>query len=138
VSRGICLVIAVLGVSLAQEPPAIRKSGAKPSSPASGSEMYGAYCAVCHGKDGKGGGPAAAALKTPPSDLTTLAKRSGGTFPAQRVAALLAGREGVTAHGSREMPVWGPIFREMSGTSSAVVQQRIANLTKHLETLQQR
>ena len=28
----------------------------KPTSPASGEEMYNTYCAVCHSKDGKGNG----------------------------------------------------------------------------------
>ena len=49
----------------------------KPTSPASGSEMYQSYCAVCHGVDGKGNGPAAQALKTQPTDLTMLAHAAG-------------------------------------------------------------
>jgi mono/diheme cytochrome c family protein len=53
----------------------------KPTSAASGEQMYNSYCAACHGKDGKGGGPAAAALKTAPTDLTTLAQKNGGKSP---------------------------------------------------------
>ena len=57
----------------------------KPTSPASAQEMYTAYCAVCHGKDGKGNGPAAEALKVPPPDLTILARKNENNYPYDRV-----------------------------------------------------
>ena len=50
------------------------------------------YCAPCHGYDGKGSGPVAGTLKTTPPDLTELATRNGGAFPADRIAAFLAKR----------------------------------------------
>lgn len=108
----------------------------KPTSPASGKEMYTSYCAVCHGTDGKGGGPAASALKTPPADLTQLSKNNGGKFPALKVSSILRGTSDLPAHGSKEMPVWGPLFRSMSGGHESEVQQRLANLTQYVETLQ--
>jgi len=108
----------------------------KPTSPASGKEMYTSYCAVCHGTDGKGGGPAASALKTPPADLTVLSKNNGGKFPALKVSSILRGTSDLPAHGSKEMPVWGPLFRSMSGGNESEVQQRAANLTQYVETLQ--
>jgi mono/diheme cytochrome c family protein len=108
----------------------------KPTSPASGKEMYTSYCAVCHGTDGKGGGPAASALKTPPADLTMLSKNNGGKFPAMNVTSTLGGTSDLPAHGSKEMPVWGPLFRSMSGGHEGEVQQRVANLTHYIETLQ--
>ena len=58
----------------------------------SGKEMFNSYCAVCHGKDGKGDGPAASAMKTPPADLTLLAKKSSGQYPAPHVAAVIRGQ----------------------------------------------
>jgi len=106
------------------------------TSPASGEEMYKSYCAVCHGANGKGNGPAASVLKVPPSDLTTLAKRNGGKYPTLKVAAILRGEETLPAHGSKEMPIWGNLFWSMSGGHEGEVQQRVANLNKYLESLQ--
>ena len=108
----------------------------KPTSPASGKEMYTSYCAVCHGTDGKGGGPAASALKTPPADLTLLSKNNGGKFPTPKVSSILRGTSDLPAHGSKEMPVWGPLFRSISGGHEGEFQQRVNNLTQYVESLQ--
>ncbi len=108
----------------------------QPTSPASGKEMYTSYCAVCHGTDGKGGGPAASALKTPPADLTMLNKNNNGKFPALKVISTLSGTSDLPAHGSKEMPVWGPLFRSVSGGHEGEVQQRLANLSHYVESLQ--
>jgi len=72
-----------------------------------GKSEYENSCAVCHGKDGKGGGAIVDLLKKPPTDLTTLAKKNNGVFPVARVTAMIDGREAVKAHGDRDMPVWG-------------------------------
>ena len=98
--------------------------------------MYAAYCASCHGKDAKGNGPAAPALKLPPPDLTTLAKRNGGKYPTLRVESILQGRESLVSHGDQEMPVWGPVFRAMTSNPNAMVAMRIQNLNQYLESLQ--
>ena len=108
----------------------------KPTSPVSGKDMYTAYCAVCHGTDGKGGGPAASALKMPTTDLTLLSKNNGGKFPALKVDAAIRGESATPAHGSKEMPVWGQLFWNMSQGHESEVQQRVANLTKYIESLQ--
>ncbi|MGB0046413.1 MAG: c-type cytochrome, partial [Terriglobales bacterium] len=73
----------------------------KSTSPASGKEMYTAYCAVCHGTNGKGGGPAATALKVPPTDLALLSKNNGGKYPALKVEASIRGESATPAHGSK-------------------------------------
>jgi mono/diheme cytochrome c family protein len=116
----------------------IKKVPAPYTSPASGKDMYMAYCASCHGSHAKGDGPAAGALKIPPADLTTLAQKNNGKFPGNHIAAVLSGQEEVTAHGSKDMPVWGPVFSRVSRGHVTEVQQRISNLTQYIESLQEK
>jgi mono/diheme cytochrome c family protein len=108
----------------------------KPTSPVSGKDMYTAYCAVCHGADGKGGGPAASAMKVPPTDLAALSKNNGGKYPALKVESSIRGESSLAAHGSKDMPVWGSLFWSMSSGHESEVQQRVTNLTKYVESLQ--
>jgi mono/diheme cytochrome c family protein len=102
----------------------------------SGKEMFNSYCAVCHGKDGKGTGPAAPAMKTAPADLTLLAQKNGGKYPAAHVAAVIKGQALTPSHGSQDMPVWGPLFSSISQGHESQVQQRIANLVAYVDSLQ--
>jgi mono/diheme cytochrome c family protein len=125
----------LLAFSQTQENKTIKHVPAPATSPASGKAMFKAYCAPCHGESGKGDGPAASALKVPPADLTVLGKNNGGKFPADKVASILRG-QGVPAHGSHEMPVWGPVFWSMSHGHETEVQQRVANLIHYIESLQ--
>jgi hypothetical protein len=101
-----------------------------------GDMMYKQYCSACHGQDGKGSGPVASMLKVPPPDLTTLAKRHGGKFPYDYVSSVLRFGPGVSAHGSADMPTWGPIFNFLDKYNERSVQQRIKNLTGFLASLQ--
>ena len=94
------------------------------------------HCASCHGKDGKGKGPAAASLKTPPPDLTTLAQRNDGKFPKERVVETISGEAAMSAHGSREMPVWGPFFLALSGMKEKAAKARVEDLANYIETIQ--
>ena len=102
----------------------------------SGKAIYDSYCAVCHAKDAKGNGPAASAMKTPPTDLTQMAKNNGGKYPAAHVAAVLKGQAMNPSHGSEEMPIWGPLFSSISQGHEGQVQQRITNLVTYLEGVQ--
>ena len=43
----------------------------------------------------------------------------------------------MAAHGSKEMPVWGPVFLNMAQHGPAVMQLRIRNLTRYVESMQQ-
>lgn len=119
-----------------QSKPEIKHTPAAQTSAASGKEMFVAYCASCHGSDAKGNGPAASALNSKPADLTALAAHNGGKFPSDRVMSILRGQATVTAHGNRDMPVWGPVFWKMSQGHPAEFQQRVTNLTRYLESLQ--
>ncbi len=127
------MVIMVGLGALAQQ---IKKVPARYTSPASGKAMYMNQCAACHGADAKGNGPAATALKTPPTDLTVLTKKNNGKFPAGHVYSSIVGDLNVPAHGSAEMPMWGNVYRSMSSGHEAEVQQRISNLTRYIESLQ--
>ena len=118
----------------------IKEVPIKPTSAASGKQMYTNYCAVCHGADGRGNGPAASSLRTPPTDLTSLAKANGGQFPDTHIVSVLQFGSETTAHGSADMPIWGAAFRSLAkGTAAPDAQehQRIANLTDYLKTMQQ-
>jgi mono/diheme cytochrome c family protein len=102
-----------------------------------GRDLFEFYCATCHGRDGKGGGPAASALRVTPPDLTTIARRNGGPFPRAVVRELVTGDQQrlVPAHGSKDMPVWGPIFRALDPNDTAT-KVRIANIVDYIESLQ--
>ena len=110
----------------------------KPTSAASGQEMYIEYCAACHGRSGKGDGPAVPALKTTPTNLTTLAAQNAGQFPTDRVKESIKAGPNVPAHGSQEMPIWGHMFSRMGSSKNpdAEVQLRVSNLVEYIKTMQ--
>lgn len=110
---------------------------AAPSSTAtSGAETYKQYCAVCHGRTGKGDGPAVPALKVRPPDLTALARRHGGKFPNDYVSNVLRDGVKVTAHGTAEMPIWGPLFLALDSSFQSQSNLRLTNLTNYVRSLQ--
>ena len=116
--------------------PVVKKTAVMPTSPVSGQEMFTTYCAVCHGKAGKGDGPAAAALKKTPANLTELTARNSGKFPELKVYGTIKGESDTPAHGSRDMPMWGSLFQSLSHGSEGEVQMRIANLTAYVQSIQ--
>jgi hypothetical protein len=107
----------------------------KPGPPMSGADIFKWYCAARHGKNAKGDGPAASELKIPPPDLTTLAKRNKGKFPADYVTRVLTNGP-KPAHGTAEMPVWGPLFSELNARGRVTVE--IERVVHYLESLQEK
>ena len=104
-----------------------------------GQHYFVRYCSACHGMEGRGDGPAAVALRTPPADLTRIAQRRGGHFPVAEITAYIDGRTSVPAHGHREMPVWGERFGEIVGRDAlgeAVVQSHLRFLIAYLQAMQ--
>ena len=95
--------------------------------------MFSTYCAVCHGKEGKGDGPAAKALAKTPADLTKLAARNGGKFPDIKVRRYIEGLDEVAAHGSRDMPMWGDLFRSLNRDTAQI---RVEALAQYLKAMQ--
>lgn len=120
-------------VARAQTPPKIEKVPIKPTTASDATKMFNSYCAVCHGPDGKGNGPAASALTKKPADLTQISARNGGKFPDVRVSRYIEGADQVAAHGTRDMPMWGDLFRSLDRETA---QLRVAALTDYIKTLQ--
>lgn len=116
----------------------IKPTKAVQTSAASGDQMYRSYCAVCHGVDGKGNGPAAPALKVTVPDLTLLSRSNNGKFPEERVFQSIDGTLDISSHGSKDMPVWGQVFSRMPGSAAPTVNLRIVNLSKYIESIQQK
>ena len=122
----------------AQAKPAAQKAYEQLIFSVRGPDLFRAHCAACHGLDGKGGGPVAPSLKATVADLTVLAKRNGGKFPEERARRIISGNEpSLLPHGSREMPVWGPIFHQVEEDQD-FGNVRLKNLITYLKSIQQK
>ncbi len=125
-----------LTMSFADQPKGKLVIPAPKTDPTNGKQMYAGYCAPCHGADARGNGPVAGALKTPPTDLTLLAKANHGKYPENHIVSVLRFGTDVPAHGAADMPVWGKIFAKMSRVNAQERDLRTANLTRYLESVQ--
>jgi mono/diheme cytochrome c family protein len=126
-------VVALAGFGQAQ--PTVKKVAPKPTVSVVGKDLFRQYCAVCHGTDGKGAGPAAVAMKNAPTDLTQISRKNGGSFPEERMMRMLRGEEAVASHGSQDMPVWGNVFNNMSSNLEQA-QARVHALLQYVEDMQ--
>ncbi len=106
------------------------------SAQSGGQEAFERHCALCHGLDGRGFGPLADAMKLTPTDLTRLAARNNGEFPANRVADVIRNGGAVLGHGSSAMLAWGNYFAEKG--QPKVAKERIADLVGYIKSLQQK
>ena len=113
-----------------------QKPAARQPSTASGKKTFLKYCASCHGEDGRGNGPAAFAMKTPPPDLTTLSRRHEGKYPAGYVSAVLQFGRSLAAHGSEDMPVWGSRFKTLDPVRDPTGQQHVDDVVAYIGSLQ--
>lgn len=133
-------VMVAVSLSFADQPQSKIVIPVNKTAPNDGKQMYTNYCAPCHGTDGKGHGPASTALKTQPTDLTMLLKHHNGKYPDTHIAAVLQfGADVPAAHGTSNMPVWGPILGNMNPSNSSQDKAlRISNLCRYLQTIQER
>jgi mono/diheme cytochrome c family protein len=131
---GIALMVA-LGICAAHQKSKSQTTPRKPDL-TTGKATFLQYCASCHGKTAKGDGPAAFAMKIPPTDLTTLTRRHEGKFPAGYVAALLIFGRSLASHGSFDMPVWGTRFRSLDPVNDPTGQQHIDDVVAYIRSLQ--
>ena len=102
-----------------------------------GPDLFQSYCAICHGADAKGSGPMASRLKDKVPDLTSIAKNNKGQFPSQNVRKMIEGEEMAKSHGTRAMPIWGPIFHQIEYDRDWG-NVRLDNLVKYLQSIQQK
>lgn len=110
---------------------------------------YSNSCSACHGESGGGNGPLAELLTVKLPDLKQLAKNNGGVFPFERIYQIIDGRQHVKAHGSREMPVWGPRYEKQAeqpyaselldqDTIELIARTRIIALIDYLYSIQEK
>ena len=133
-SVGFAALALVLGACKSTPPVAAPKQ-------ASGAQLFQSLCASCHGPQGRGNGPVAALLVVPPTDLTRLAQRNNGFFPAVEVERTIDGRAERAAHGTRSMPVWGQQLYFSADPNNAQARahadEEIRLLSEHVRSIQQ-
>ncbi len=134
--KTIMIALAIGATLAAQQVKKVTIQSSPAPSAASGEAMFHQYCAVCHGTAAKGDGPAAAALVKRPADLTQLARKNNGKFPEVKVINFILGNDVIAAHGSRDMPVWGRLFRSLEATDNHIPDLRAKNLTDYIKSLQ--
>ena len=132
-----CAAAGLLGGFCGAQEKQPAKTSINSSASPSGAELYNKHCAVCHGIDMKGTGPVPAPYRTPP-DLTTLARRHRGKFPAEYVSKVLRNGVLLPAHGPAEMPVWGTEFEGSDRLDRLQVTKRITALTNYIKSVQQK
>jgi mono/diheme cytochrome c family protein len=108
--------------------------GQEKPSVAQGRELFRQYCVRCHGVRGTGDGPDAPTLKQKPADLTLISKTHNGEFPRFVVMKFITGDTAVAAHGTREMPIWGEVFRKKEGPAGEWA--KVLALTDYIESIQ--
>jgi mono/diheme cytochrome c family protein len=102
-----------------------------------GAYAFRTHCASCHGADGRGEGPMTANLRFQPPDLTLIARRNGGSFPAERVYRIVDGRNPLKGHGGSDMPIWGDAFKNAdTGYDEAHAKTRVQSVVDYLKTIQ--
>jgi mono/diheme cytochrome c family protein len=134
------IVSLALGAVVAAFPAAAATEQAtgSPAQGVAGSYTYRTYCASCHGAKGKGDGPLAESLRFRPPDLTQLAKRNDGKYPAEMVHRIIDGRKPIGGHGGPDMPVWGDAFKNAdTGYDDEAVGRKIQSLVTFLKTIQE-
>ena len=136
---GIAMVSAAFSIAMG----AARAEEAPTNAGVSGEKDYRLYCASCHGEEGKGDGPKSFGLSVPAPDLTILTNKYG-TFPTEKLEAMIDGRDAPPGHVEREMPVWGVWFKEEAAQDlggaegdEGSIKRRIANLIGFIQSLQQ-
>ena len=101
-----------------------------------GKVAYQRYCTSCHGRAGRGDGSLAGDLRVAVPDLTTLARRSNGSYPFERVVSVIDGRKPARGHGTPDMPAWGDAFTRTDGTPVASPEEVVQAVAHYIWSLQ--
>ena len=133
--RGMAVSLAAAAL-LAAPGPVEAAEKPTPAAVAKGELTYVRYCVSCHGKAGRGDGPLAEDLRIPVPDLTTMASRSGGKYPYDRVVRIIDSGEAIRGHGTADMPAWGDAFKRTKGTGAKTIDAAVQNLAQYLWSLQ--
>jgi Cytochrome c len=132
------LMLAALAAFTAAPASAQTPGAAVPESHVGGKSVFTTYCASCHGESGRGNGAVAIFLRRRPADLTQIAIRNKGTFPADQVYAMIDGRKVVKPHGESQMPVWGDAFaKSATDSDERAIKAKIDALVEYLESIQE-
>jgi hypothetical protein len=137
--RGPMLVLVLLVSMVVSASAQNRNQRQPPIRPVDGVSIFQNYCAACHGPNGRGHGPVFEVLKREVRDLTRLSLRNHDKFPAIHVRTIImfGADDLLPAHGSKEMPIWGPIFHEIEFDQD-LGNVRLENVTKYLESIQRK
>jgi len=141
------VILAVLSAAVVLSQATVKRMTFRPIASVRGVDVYKAYCATCHGDDGKGQGPSAAGLKVKVPDLTTIAIRNGGNFSfgavedsinrwkqvPQTMTDVLDIQQGRQA---LPMPAFGPIFAQLYPQEVNERRMRMSNLISYIKSLQ--
>jgi mono/diheme cytochrome c family protein len=132
----LAIIVAMIALVLASV-----SARAQDFSSSTGAQLYKRFCSSCHGDRAHGDGTVAKSFKIEVPDLTRIAHRHGGVFPAEQIRKIIDGRKTLPPHGSREMPVWGFEFYQENENAGYPDPQRraddlIARLTEFLRTIQ--
>jgi len=107
-----------------------------------GKALFMEYCATCHGEDARG--KLIDTMKVQPANLRLVQKmHRTPEFPIAEVARVIDGRKLVAAHGPREMPVWGDLFRqeglfeEGKQITEAELKGKLADIISYLMEIQE-
>lgn len=104
-------------------------------------------CITCHGAEGKGDGPVAAQLNSPPTDLTKVSHTHNGVSPSRQVYDKIEGLAMPAAHGSRDIPNWGAVLLSQELGTSVIEEdsrkaaqspgKRLEGRLSYLDSIQQ-
>lgn len=103
--------------------------------------LYMKYCSACHGPGGKGDGSVSSVMRPKPTDLTQIAKKSGGEFPFVPIMQVIDGTKAVHAHGEADMPVWGELLKDPgSGSleSRVAIEGKLMLITDYIRSIQEK